>query len=150
LEREQLRGEATLQPRAGDRVRVGDQEIPWKEHHEQEPVLDFNRFVGKLCNHCAAYAVCYVISETERHALLLQVGSDDQAKVYLNGKEVYKYSLGRPLAALDPIDSVTLRRGTNVLVFKVVNGAADWEGCARFVDQEGNPVQGLQVRLTPD
>jgi hypothetical protein len=26
----------------------------------------------------------------------------------------------------------------------------DWQGCLRFVDESGSPVQGLQVRLTPD
>ena len=45
---------------------------------------------------------------------------------------------------------VTLRRGTNVLILKVENEIGAWRGCARLVDQEGNPVQGLQVRLTPD
>jgi hypothetical protein len=38
-----------------------------------------------------AYAVCYVTCEAARNDLLLQVGSDDDAKVYLNGQEVYKY-----------------------------------------------------------
>jgi WD40 repeat protein/serine/threonine protein kinase len=103
LQREQIPGEAKLQPRAGDRVRVvawsGDQttrrEYTWQEHREQEPVLDFNRFVGKLSTNRAGYGVCYVISAAERNDLLLQVGSDDQAKVYLNGTEVYKYLQGR-------------------------------------------------------
>jgi hypothetical protein len=35
-------------------------------------------------------------------------------------------------------------------VFKVVNETANWEGCVRFVDDADNPVQGLQVRLTPE
>ena len=71
-----------------------------------------------------------MISEVERNDLLLQVGSDDQAKVYLNGQEIYKYILPRGLVALDPIGPVTLRKGTNVLVLKVVNEALDWE-CLR-------------------
>jgi hypothetical protein len=150
LEREQLADEARLQPRAGDHVPVGDREIVWKVHHAEEPILNFNRLVGKLSNHCVAYAVCYVISPTERNDLLLQVGSDYEAMVYLNGQEVYKNIVQRPLAALDPIGPVTLHKGTNVLVLKAVNEDAKWEICARFVDGEGNPVQGLQIRLTPD
>ena len=61
----------------------------------EEIVLDFNRFVGKQCDDSVAYAVCYVISAAEQHDLRLQVSSDDEAKVYLNGKEVYKYSRSR-------------------------------------------------------
>jgi hypothetical protein len=150
MERDQLPGEARLEPRAGDCVPVNGKEYTWEERHEKEPILDFNRIVGKLCNQAVGYAVCYVISEAERHDLLLQVGSDDQAKVYLNGLEVYKKSLASSLNALDTIGPITLRKGTNVLVLKVVNHAMTWEACARFVDREGNPAQGLQVRLTPE
>ncbi len=150
LERAQLQGEAKLQPRAGNHVRVDGREYTWQAYHEKEPVLDFNRFVGKLSPNSVAYAVCYVISAAERHDLLLQVGSDPRAKVYLNGQPVYKYLRGRSLVALDPISPVTLRNGTNVLVFKVVNENWGWLGCLRFVDREGNPVQGLEVRLTPE
>jgi WD40 repeat protein len=150
LEREQYPGESSLRPRAGERVRVGDREWVWQVHHADAPVLDFNRLVGQLTEDCVAYAVCYVVSETERNDLLLQVGSDDMAKVYLNGQEVYKFSRAHSLTVLDPIGPVDLRKGTNVLVLKVVNTFGDWEGCARFVDREGNPVSGLRVRLTPE
>jgi hypothetical protein len=82
--------------------------------------------------------------------LVLQVGSDDLAKVYLNGQELHKDVRGHALQALDPIRPVRLHKGTNVLVLKVVNVVLAWEACARFVDAEGNPVKGLQVRLTPE
>jgi hypothetical protein len=131
-------------------VPVGGREFVWQEHHEKKPVLDFNRFVGKQSDRCVAYAVCYVSCDEERNDLLLQVGSDDQAKVYVNGKEVYKHILPRALTTLDPTDPVTLHKGTNVLVLKVVNEKADWEGCARFVDSHGNPAEGLRMTLTPE
>jgi hypothetical protein len=76
LELQQLTDEAQLKPRAGDSQRVGGKELTWKAQHEQGPILDFNRFVGGQSDHCVAYAVCYVISEVERHGLRLQVGSD--------------------------------------------------------------------------
>jgi hypothetical protein len=77
-------------------------------------------------------------------------GLDYQAKVYLNGQEVYKYTRPRGFIALDRVGPVTLPKGTNVLVFKVVNEGGNWEGCVRFVDPEGNPAEGLRVRLTPE
>jgi hypothetical protein len=150
LAREQIPREAGLQPRAGERIRVADKEFLWKGHRAEGPILDFNRFAGQLCNHSVAYAGCYVISEAERHDLLLQVGSDDQAMVYLNGREIYKHILPRSLVALDPIGPVRLHKGTNVLILKVVNQGMDWQGCARFVDPEGKPAQGLRVTLTPE
>jgi hypothetical protein len=78
------------------------------------------------------------------------VGTDDLAKVYLNGQEIYVFMGLRTLTALDPIGPVTLRKGTNVLVLKVVNETGFWEGCARFLDQEGNPAKGLRFSLTPE
>jgi hypothetical protein len=150
LQLQQLEGEAELQPRAGEQIRVDGREYTWQAYHEKEPILDFNRFVGKLSANSVAYAVCYVISAAEQRDVLLQVGSDDQAKVYFNGQEVYKHTLSRELLAVDPVGPVTLRKGTNVLVLKVVNEMIQWEGCARFVDLDGNPIPGLQVRLTPE
>jgi hypothetical protein len=149
LEQEQVRGEARLQPQAGKQVQVGGQEFAWKAHHAEEPVLDFYRLVGKQSRDSIAYAMCYVISAAERNDLLLQVSSEGRAKVYLNGQEVYRYSGPRGLWDVDPVGPITLRKGTNVLILKVPNRGA-WLGCARFVDQEGNPVHGLQVRLTPE
>jgi WD40 repeat protein/serine/threonine protein kinase len=150
LERQQLKEEAKLAPRAGDRAWVAGREYTWKAYRSADPVLDFNGFAGKKCRNSAAYAVCYVISAAEQHDLRLQVGSDDQAKVYLNGKQVYKYTRGRSLVALDPAGPVSLRQGTNVVIFKVMNQNADWLGCLRFVDREGNPAMGLRVSLTAE
>jgi hypothetical protein len=36
-----------------------------------------------------------------------------------------------------------------VLVFKVVNETADWQGSIRLTDAQGNPVKGIKVSLTP-
>jgi WD40 repeat protein/serine/threonine protein kinase len=150
LEREQIPGETELHPRAGEHKRVGSREYTWQAHHAEEPVLDFNRLAGRLSMRHVAYAVCYVQSATERDDLLLQVGSDDQSKVYLNGHEIYKDVRARALVALDPTPPVPLRKGTNVLVFKVVNQYHEWLGCVRFIDREGNPAVGLRVSLTPN
>jgi hypothetical protein len=149
MEREQLPGEAGLQPRAGYSVRGDGQEIIWRAYHEEGPVLNFNGFVGKAAADSVAYAVCYVMSAAERHDLLLQVANDHQAKVYLNGQEVYKAS--RSHFGLDAIGPVALHKGINVLVFKVVNEfGGGWAGCLRFVDAEGNPADGLRFSSTPE
>jgi WD40 repeat protein len=150
LAREQLPSETSLQPCAGDSELVTGQAISWQAFQGKEPILDFNRLLDKPCERGVAYAVCYVISAAERHDLLLQVGSDDQSKVYLNGQEIYNYPGLRALLDLDPVGPVKLHKGTNVLVFKVVNEGQAWLGCARFVDTEGNPVQGLRYSLVPE
>lgn len=127
---------------------VDGRERTWLAHHENGPTLDSNRFVGNVTENRVAYAVCYIFSATEQNDLLLQVGNDDNARVYLNGELVYKAE--GHLVTLDPIGPVTLCKGSNVLVFTVVNEASGWAGCLRFVDAEDKPTQGLRVSLTPE
>jgi hypothetical protein len=77
-------------------------------------------------------------------------GSDDQAKIYLNGKAMYKHPFTRPCTPdEDMVEHITLHKGTNVLVFKVVNVRAAWEGCIRLVERTGLPAKGIRVSLTP-
>jgi hypothetical protein len=49
----------------------------------------------------------------------------------------------------DTANNITLNKGTNVIVFKVVNEKIDWAGCLRFTDKSDNPVKNLTVKLTP-
>ena len=89
-------------------------------------------------------------SEAEQRGLQMLVGSNDQSKVYLNGKQIHKYPFPRGLVAdQDRVQSIVLNAGLNVLVFKVVNGVVDWQGSIRFTDAQGNPVKGIKVTLTP-
>jgi hypothetical protein len=149
LDRPQLPGEAQVRPRPGERVRVGGRELVWRAHRSPQSVVDFNAVVGQVGGRSVAYAVCYIESDQARDGLWLQVGCDDQAKVYLNGRPIYRVRLPRLLWAVDTAGPVGLERGINVLLFKVVNEAQDWQCCARLVDDEGRPVQGLRVTLTP-
>ena len=70
--------------------------------------------------------------------------------MYLNGKQVHESPVARTFVAdQDMMQDVALNAGLNVLVFKVVNEIADWQGSIRFTDAEGNPVKGIKVTLTP-
>ena len=149
LDRQQLPDEASLRPRPGERVTVGGRPRRWQEHRSRKAVVDFNAVLGGVAGRSVAYAVCYIESDKARDGLWLQVGSDDQAKVYLNGREIYEARLPHSLVTLDTVGPVGLKRGNNVLLLKVVNETGQWEGCARLVDDAGRPVQGLRVKLTP-
>jgi hypothetical protein len=112
-------------------------------------MLDFDEVLGQPAEWCVVYAACYIESDRARDDLWLQVASDDQSMVYLNGREVYRCRVSRSLEALDMAGPVTLKEGTNVLLLKVVNESATWEACARLVDSEGRPAEGFRVKLTP-
>jgi hypothetical protein len=42
---------------------------------------------------------------------------------------------------------LTLKKGSNTIVFKVINEGGDWSGCARFTDKDGKPIKGLKVEF---
>jgi len=150
LGHEQVAQEAHLRPRAGDRVSLGASELVWKAVRQDDFLLDFNQIVGQPTDWSVAYAVSYIQSETAQTGLLMKVGSDDQAKIYLNGKEIYRNEEAGPRAPDQGVVSgVELRAGLNVLVFKVVNETFGWWGSVWFTDAAGQPVKGIRVTLTP-
>jgi hypothetical protein len=150
MDRPQLPGEAQVRPRPGERVVVGGRPFLWQEHGSPEAVVNLHAMLGKVMDRSVAYAVCYLESDQARDGLWLQVGCDEQAKVYLNGRAIHRMRLpdGARLR-LETVGPVELKRGSNVLVIKVVNETKEWECCARLVDDTGRPVQDLRVKLTP-
>jgi hypothetical protein len=149
LDRPQLLDEAHLRPRPGERAVAGGRELVWQEYRSPKPVVNFNAMLGRVAERSVAYAVCYLESERAREGLWLEVGADDQAKVYLNGRQIYRVRLPWCVWAVDTVGPLTLERGINVLLFKVVNERDWWEFCARLVDDAGRPVEGVRVKLMP-
>ena len=89
LDIEQIEGEGQLRPKAGEARSIGGGELKWREVALTNEVIDFNALLGQETTQSVAYAVCYLQSEAEQRGLQMLVGSDDEAKVYLNGKQVY-------------------------------------------------------------
>jgi WD40 repeat protein len=150
LDLEQIEGEGRLRPTAGEARSIGSGELKWRAVALEDFAIDFNVTLGEMTEHAVAYAVCYLRSEAEQRRLQMLVGSDDQAKVYLNGKQVYKSATPRSFVGeADRVTDIVLNAGLNVLVFKVVNEVLDWKGSIRFTDAHGNPVTGVKVTLDP-
>ena len=149
LDRQQIPEEAQLRPRPGEGVTLGGQRWVWQEYRSPRAVVNFHAAAGRMAERSVVYAACYIESDRARDGLWLQLGSDDQVKVYLNGLEIYQDHRFRKLSWLTTVGPVGLKRGVNVLLFKVVNETGEWEDCARLLDEAGRPVQGLRVKLTP-
>lgn len=131
---------------------TGGSELKWKEVAQEDYVIDFNAILKGVTERSVAYAVCYIRLEAGQRGLQMLVGSDDEAKVYLNGKQIYNCDFFRGHGLIvdeDMVPDITLNAGLNVLVFKVVNEKTGWTGSIRFTDSQGNPVKGITVTLTP-
>jgi WD40 repeat protein/serine/threonine protein kinase len=154
LDREQIPHEAGLFPRVDQHATVANVDLTWMAVKQDDYRIGFRRllrFPAGDTNYSVAYAVTYIRTDTARTNLLLKVGSDDQAKIYLNGEQVYRSVEPRSWRAdQDTVPNIGLRAGLNVLVFKVVNQRVDWAGSVWITEADGNPVPGVSVTLDPD
>ncbi len=152
LEQAQIPDEARIRPRAGERVKVGENELVWTEVQVADSLLDFRRLLGAPGRSSVAYAVCYLRAEARQTGLLLKVTGIDLVRMYLNGKEIYRLAAIRHrVQDPDVVAGVELNAGLNVVVFKVlVEIGWTWEGSAWFTAADGQPVPGLRVTLDPD
>lgn len=150
INKDQVADEGLLKPKAGDKVTVGGKELAWKKIKATDYYFDLNAILNKDTEKTVGYAVAYVRADAERSNLQLKMGSNDQGKVYLNGKLLLKNAEPRPLDQdSDVARNVTLNKGVNVVVFKVFNEGNDWQGCLRFTDATGKAVTGLVIQLEP-
>ena len=146
LAKEQVKDESGLKPKLGDKVDLAGKEMTWKLAEAKEGVLDFNELNGGTTEQSVAYAVSYIMADQDHDGVTLKVGSDDQVRVYLNGKLVHSIDEARALEKdEDTIAGLTLKKGRNVVVLKVVNEGEDWQGSVRVLDKEGAPIAGLKA-----
>ncbi len=81
-----------------------------------------------------AYASTEIISPDDRD-LTLTLGSNDGAKIWLNGEVIYNEHVGRSAIADQVFLKVHLKKGSNTLLAKVENLGANWGLYMRIVDK---------------
>ena len=149
LLKEQIKDEAALRPKAGDKLKVGGKELTWQRITASTNYFDFNEVLKSANDHVVGFVVTYIECDQERPDLVLAVASNDQGRIYFNGVDIYAFTEARPLMLDADKGRVTLKRGVNVFVFKVLNEQNSWQGAMRFLDKAGAPLKGLKIKLSP-
>lgn len=149
IDMSQITKEGDLKPKAGDVQKISDTEATWKAVKATEYNLDVNTALGTRNEDVLAYLVTYIVADQDMPGLTLAIGSNDQAKVWLNGKEVIKFAETRSIEQDSDKAPVALTSGVNVVVFKVINQKNDWAAALRFLDKDGKAVTGLTVKTAP-
>jgi hypothetical protein len=147
--KQQIRGEATLRPKAGDTVKVGGKELTWQNITASTNYVDLNAILKSINDRAAGYIVTYIECETERPDVIMAVASNDQGRIYFNGVDIYLFSEPRPLMLDADKGKVTLTKGVNVVVFKIINEQNAWQGAMRLLDKSGTPLKDVKIRLSP-
>ncbi|MDZ7290718.1 MAG: glycosyl hydrolase-related protein [candidate division KSB1 bacterium] len=99
------------------------------------PVLDLSPI-----ERAVAYAHVYVHSP-RLDTLQLLAGFDEQLAVWVNGKFVFQRADRRAFRFDDDTLRVTLQKGWNSVLFKVVNHLGEWALAARFIGGENLIIQ---------
>ncbi len=97
----------------------------------------------------AAYLRTSVWSPEDQKAQL-EFGSDDGAKVWLNGKLVLNVGQPRSFAVASDKAEVSLRKGWNAILVKVWNGGGHWGMAARLRRPDGSQLPGLRAAIKPE
>lgn len=151
LEKKQFAEEAQPAALEGGVQKVAGKELTWEKTATKDFYIDFKELHPSQSEHVVAWAVAYLVASEEKTGLTLKMNSNDQGKVYLNGKELVKFTDTRSLEkdADDAATNVTLKKGVNVLVLKVVNEENNWQGSVRILNQAGKAVTDLKVATRP-
>lgn len=147
--KEQIKDEAKLGPKAGDKLTIGGKELTWKIITAVTNYFDFAASAKTLGEKEAGYAVTYLECETDQPDVIMAVASNDQGRIYFNGVEIYIWSEPRGLVLDSEKGRVTLKKGINVIVFKIINEQGNWQGAMRFLDKTGAPLTNLKIKSSP-
>jgi hypothetical protein len=147
--KEQIKDEGALRPRSGDKVKIGGKELTWQNIAAATNYFDFNAILKTVNDHAAGYIVTYIECETEKPDVIMAVASNDEGRIYFNGVDIYVFSEPRTLTLDADKGKVTLKKGLNVVVFKIINEQGNWQGAIRFLDKTGAPLRDLKIKLSP-
>ena len=141
----------TVIPHDGDKVKVGDAELTWHAVDTKEynvNVFHFARALGKPTSNILTWGVTVVNCSEEIPDVRLAIGSNAASIWWVNGQEVIGIYGDRQTVIDDGVSKrLTLKKGANVLRCAVINGGGATDFCARFVDEDGNPIKGFSVTV---
>lgn len=146
---DQIKDEAALKPKAGDKVKISGKELTWKNVTASTNYFDFNALLKTDNDRAAGFMVTYIECDKHLPDVTMTVASNDQGRIYLNGKDIYAFTEARTLELDADKGKVTLNKGLNVVVFKIINEQGNWQGAIRLLDEMGVPVKNLKIKLSP-
>jgi hypothetical protein len=121
-----------------------DQSGDWKTitFKGNDRVVDLSQRFGG--DHRVAYLRTRIYSPTARKAVL-ELGSDDGVKVWLNRSLIHQNNVVRGVDPGDDKVDITLKQGWNDLLVKVTQGIGEWGFIACVTDENGKVFKDLEV-----
>ncbi len=146
---DQIKSEGAIQPKSGDKIAISGKELTWSAITASTNHVDFNAALKGVNDHAIGYIVAYIECDQEIRDVIMAVGSNDEGRIYFNGVDIYVFAEPRTLELDADKGRVTLKKGLNVIVFKILNEQGNWQGAMRFLDKAGAPLANLKIKLSP-
>lgn len=147
---EYFKGQFSLLPKDGQKVKVGKQKLQWHKMDSKLYNVKLFRFATGLDK--KYYGIIFLATtviecDEDIDGVRLSVGSNSASLWWLNGEETLMLSGDRRMVADDGMSKrITLKKGMNVLRGAVINGPGMSDFCVRFIDENGNPVKNIRIR----
>jgi hypothetical protein len=119
-------------------------EMPVYEDANEAGLINLERFFGT--ENCLAYLKTNVWIEGSQK-VLLELGSDDGIKVWLNDKLVHQNNAVRGHEHAQDIVEVSLAKGWNTLLMKITQGVGGWGASLVITDLARTPIDGLKYKF---
>lgn len=136
-------------PKDGQKVKFGKQTLTWHAFDSQKYNVKLYRLAS--CTGQSRYGVLFwtttvIDCPEDIKDVRLAVGSNSASMWWLNGEEALLLSGDRRMVKDDCISPrLTLKKGRNILQGAIINGPGMSDFCARFIDEQGNPVTNFTV-----
>jgi hypothetical protein len=141
----------TVLPRDGGRVTVNDTARVWHAVDTRRYNVNLYHFayaLGKPTSNVLFWAVTVVDAPRDIPNVRLAICSNAASVWWLNGEEVIGIYNDRQAVIDDGVSKrLTLKQGPNLIRAAVINGGGATDFCARFIDEQGNPVRDFTIRL---
>ena len=145
---------SSIVPRDGQTVTVGDETLAWHAVDTLGYNVNLFHFAyarNKPTSNVLFWAVTVVDMPRDLPGVRLAIGSNAASVWWLDGEEVIGLYNDRQAVIDDGVSKrVTLKKGANVVRAAIVNAGGATDFCARFIDEDGNPVKGFTVNLAAE
>jgi hypothetical protein len=147
-----LNGEASVQPAAGQQVTFDGEERTWKLAEAIDGYVDLDAAISRE-SEILAYGFTDITSAARTPAVL-GLGTNDGARVWLNGEQVWDYPEARGYTPNEDYVPIMLEAGINRLLIKVEERGNQWGFGAQLLPLEAASVpsnlQVFNVSMTPE
>jgi hypothetical protein len=143
---------ATPLPHDGETLKVGDSELKWHAVDTTNYNVNLYHFayaLNKPTTNVLFWAVTVVNASRDMSGVRLAIGSNAASVWWVNGTEATALYNDRQAVIDDGVSKrLMLKQGANVIRAAIVNAGGATDFCARFLDENDQPIKTLTATLT--